>query len=237
MVATGPSQGFARYFLAAYATSRSRSPAGGSAMSRPIFPRANASTLPDDGDQLHFCSTCAFSQACLSQGLDKGRLMDRHMLVEHVGPFHEGEHLFREGDAFDAIAAVRAGTVKTVHVATVIASGALFLLRGILVQAGTQRVATSRPLRYASYAIDTVLLTAALMLVSILPGAMFANHWLTLKLVLLVAYVVLGSLALKRGRTPRARTVAFVAALATYATMLGIARAHHPLGWLHAFAA
>jgi len=36
-----------------------------------------------------------------------------HVLVEHVGPFREGEHLFREGDEFTAIAAVRAGTVKT----------------------------------------------------------------------------------------------------------------------------
>ncbi len=35
------------------------------------------------------------------------------MLVEHVGPFHAGEHVFREGDPFEAIAAVRAGTVKT----------------------------------------------------------------------------------------------------------------------------
>jgi hypothetical protein len=30
------------------------------------------------------------------------------VLVEHTGPFREGEHLFREGDAFNAIAAVRA---------------------------------------------------------------------------------------------------------------------------------
>ena len=56
-----------------------------------------------------------------------------------------------------------------------------------------------------SYTIDTVLLTAALMLLTILPGAMFANGWLTTKLVLVVVYVVLGTFALKRGRTPRVR--------------------------------
>src|SRR3546814_6283632 len=39
--------------------------------------------------------------------------MDLHMLVEHVGPLHAGEHVFRVGDPFEAIAAVRAGTVKT----------------------------------------------------------------------------------------------------------------------------
>ena len=71
------------------------------------------SPIADDGDELHFCSTCAFSSACLSQRYDKAALADLHVLVEHVGPFAEGEHLFREGDPFTAIAAVRAGTVKT----------------------------------------------------------------------------------------------------------------------------
>src|SRR3569832_2689247 len=69
--------------------------------------------ISDDGDELRFCSTCAFSSACLDQGYDKSRLADLHVLVNHVGPFAEGTHLFREGDPFDAIAAVRAGTVKT----------------------------------------------------------------------------------------------------------------------------
>jgi len=88
------------------------------------------------------------------------------------------------------------------------------------------------PVRWFSYAVDTALLTAALMLLTILPGAMFANGWLTLKLVLVVAYVVLGSFALKRGRTPRMRTTCFVAALLVFVTIIGIALAHHPLGWL-----
>jgi len=75
--------------------------------------RRRLSPIADDGDELHFCSTCAFSQACLSQGYDKTQLNELHVLVEHIGPFHEGEHIFREGDDFNAIAAVRGGTVKT----------------------------------------------------------------------------------------------------------------------------
>lgn len=82
-------------------------------VSHAAFPRTDANTLSDDGDALHFCSTCAFSQACLAEGMDKRALMDLHVLVEHIGPFHAGEHIFREGDPFEAIAAVRAGTVKT----------------------------------------------------------------------------------------------------------------------------
>ena len=82
-------------------------------MSTAEFPRVDRTIVADDGDALTFCSTCAFSQACLSQGMDKSSLMDLHMLVEHVGPLHPGDHVFREGDPFEAIAAVRAGTVKT----------------------------------------------------------------------------------------------------------------------------
>ena len=83
------------------------------AVSGTTFPRIDRNIVADDGDEFTFCSTCAFSHACLSQGLDKSSLKDLHMLVEHIGPFHAGEHVFREGDPFEAIAAVRAGTVKT----------------------------------------------------------------------------------------------------------------------------
>ena len=76
-------------------------------------PRIATCVDDGDGDALNFCSTCAFSAACLSQGLDKAALGELHVLVEHIGPFHEGEYVFREGDDFTAIAAVRAGTVKT----------------------------------------------------------------------------------------------------------------------------
>jgi CRP/FNR family transcriptional regulator len=72
-----------------------------------------ASPIADDGDALHFCTTCAFSAACLANGYDKAHLQELHVLVQHVGPFREGEHIFREGDPFNVIAAVRGGTVKT----------------------------------------------------------------------------------------------------------------------------
>lgn len=120
--------------------------------------------------------------------------------------------------------------IKLLHIAMVACSGSLFLLRGLLVQLGRPGVAMAPPVRYLSYAIDTTLLTAALMLLTILPHGMFANGWLTVKLVLVVVYVILGTLALKRGRTPRTRIVAYVAALLVFAFVITIARAHHPLG-------
>lgn len=127
--------------------------------------------------------------------------------------------------------------VKSVHIGAVAASGVVFLLRGLLVQLGHTSVAMAAPVRYASYAIDTVLLTAALMLFTMLPAVVFANHWLAVKLTLLVAYVLLGTFALKRAATSRARVVCFTGALAVYALIIGIALAHHPLGWLASLSA
>ena len=127
--------------------------------------------------------------------------------------------------------------VKSVHIGAVAASGLVFLLRGLLVQFGRKDVAMAAPVRYASYAIDTVLLTAALMLLTMLPAVVFANHWLAVKLTLLVAYVLLGTFALKRAATFRARVVCFTGALAVSALIIGIALAHHPLGWLASLSA
>ena len=120
--------------------------------------------------------------------------------------------------------------IKLVHVIAVFSSGALFLTRGLMVQTGRQVWAMSGMLRYLSYTIDTVLLVAALMLLAILPAAVYSNGWLTTKVMLLLVYIVLGSFALKRARTPRSRFWCFVAALLTYSFMLTIAWTHQPLG-------
>ena len=121
--------------------------------------------------------------------------------------------------------------VKWTHVHAVMCSGAIFALRGGAALLGARWPRHWLP-KYTSYAIDTVLLTSATRLFSLLPGAMFANGWLATKLALLVAYILLGALAM-RPRFPRARRVGFyVAALATYLAIFGIARMHQPLGWL-----
>jgi uncharacterized membrane protein SirB2 len=121
--------------------------------------------------------------------------------------------------------------IKLVHIAAIVCSGALFFLRGSSALAGL-RWPMAAPVRYLSYTIDTVLLTAAMMLLTILPGALFANGWLLVKVVLVVTYVVLGVLAMRSRRTST-RVVLFALALLTYAQIYFIARAHHPLGALY----
>jgi uncharacterized membrane protein SirB2 len=120
--------------------------------------------------------------------------------------------------------------IRAVHIGAVLFSGALFLLRGLGVLLGA-RWPQAAPVRWLSVGIDTVLLTAALMLLNIVPAAVFANHWLGVKLALLVVYVVLGSFALKRARGARGRAMCFAAAILVFVAIFGIARTHQPWGW------
>ena len=121
--------------------------------------------------------------------------------------------------------------IKYVHILLAMLSGTLFAVRGGFALAG-MRGPQALPVKWLSYTIDTCLLTAALMLLTILPWAMFANGWLLAKITLLVVYVVLGVFAMRPARTRRTRAICYVAALLAFVGMYGIARAHHPLGWL-----
>ena len=119
--------------------------------------------------------------------------------------------------------------LRNVHIACAILTITLFVLRGGLMLANSPWQ-QNMVLRYLPHAVDTVLLTTALMLTTVIHQYPFAAGWLTTKVVLLVVYIVLGSIALKRGRTKQIRVAAFIAALATIAYLVSVARAHHPLG-------
>lgn len=121
--------------------------------------------------------------------------------------------------------------IRAVHVGAVAASGGLFALRGLALLAGA-RWPRHIAVRVLTWSVDTVLLTAALMLWTMLPGAVFANHWLAVKLAVIALYVVLAHVALRGAGTRRARVLAFALALAVFGWVVGIARAHDPMGWL-----
>jgi uncharacterized membrane protein SirB2 len=119
--------------------------------------------------------------------------------------------------------------LRHVHIGCAILTIALFVLRGglMLAESSWQRNVV---LHYLPHVVDTVLLTSALMLTTVIHQYPFSTGWVTMKVVLLVAYIVLGSIALKRGRTKSIRVAALVAALATIGFLVTVARAHHPLG-------
>jgi uncharacterized membrane protein SirB2 len=117
--------------------------------------------------------------------------------------------------------------IKLVHMGAAMTSGALFALRALALLAG-MRWPRAAVVRYTSYTIDTVLLTGAMMLLTIL----LANGWLTAKIAFLAAYVGLGIAAFRPARGSGARTALVAAAGLCFLQVYGIARAHDPWGWL-----
>ena len=121
-------------------------------------------------------------------------------------------------------------TIKTVHVGAAALSVSLFVVRGAWMLRAPERL-TARWVRVVPHVIDTALLASALWLAWQL-GIEGTRGWLWAKVIALAAYIVLGSIALKRGRTRGVRVGAFVAALATFAYIVSVALAKSALGFL-----
>ena len=114
--------------------------------------------------------------------------------------------------------------LKLIHISSVLISVTLFFLRGC---AMCVNAATPRALRIVPHIVDTVLLVSAIGLV-VMAHLNPAHHaWLAAKLVCLVIYIVLGSIALKHGRTKTVRVGAWLAALLVVAYMLKLAVTKH----------
>lgn len=112
--------------------------------------------------------------------------------------------------------------IRTLHIACVSASGALFLLRGLWMLAAPAML-QRRWVRALPHLVDTLLLASAITLAMLSGQYPFAQDWLGAKVVALVLYVLLGAVALRRGRTRTIRAGAFVAALLTFAYIVSVA--------------
>ena len=119
--------------------------------------------------------------------------------------------------------------IRAVHIGAVALSGMLMLLRGVAHNGFGATWAMAWPVRTLSYTIDTVLLTAALMLTTIIQQFPFVDSWLTMKVLVLVAYIMLGYRAL-RGRTAKVRWASLAGAALTFGFIVAVAREHNPLG-------
>jgi len=89
----------------------------------------------------------------------------------------------------------------------------------------------ARVLRVLPHVVDTMLLASALWLVSVLHLPFFQVPWLMAKVAGLIAYIALGSLALRPGRSRPVRVASFVAALVTVGWIVSVAIRHDPLGF------
>ena len=120
--------------------------------------------------------------------------------------------------------------IRTVHVACAAVSIAGFALRGTLMLSDSP-VLRHRFVRIAPHVVDTLLLASAVGLAWFLGQIPFVHGWITAKVLALLAYIVLGTVALKRGRTKGIRAGAFAAALAAAGYIVWVALTRDPTPW------
>ena len=120
--------------------------------------------------------------------------------------------------------------LKTAVVGAVGASFFLFFLRGLWMMAAPGKLA-ARWVRVVPHVIDTVLLVSAIALAAMTAQYPFVQPWLTAKVLALPVYIVLGTVAIRRGRTRRVRIVAWFLALSVFGYMVAVARARVPFPW------
>ena len=126
--------------------------------------------------------------------------------------------------------------LKWIHTGSAALSIAGFTMRGVLMLRDSPWL-QSRFARVAPHVVDTVLLGSAIALAWLSAQYPFAQSWLTAKLLALVAYITLGTVALKRGRSKAVRAAAFALALAAAAYIVTVALTRTPLGFLAFFLA
>ena len=79
--------------------------------------------------------------------------------------------------------------------------------------------------------IDTLLLVSAITLCVLIQQYPGVHGWVTAKVIALVAYIVLGTIALKRGKTKAIKATAMLLALMTFAYIGMVAVSHSPTPW------
>jgi uncharacterized membrane protein SirB2 len=121
--------------------------------------------------------------------------------------------------------------LRTLHITCAYVSFALFVLRHTL---NLYRVNWRgvRALKIMPHVIDSVLLLSAILLAVSLGQYPFGQSWLTVKVVALVAYILLGMQALNLNNTQGARRMAFFAAALVFGFIVTVARSRSPWGIL-----
>ncbi|MEA3112106.1 MAG: hypothetical protein QOG58_1905 [Caballeronia sp.] len=119
--------------------------------------------------------------------------------------------------------------LRSVHMTCAVLSILAFVIRYVwMLREST--LLQQRAVKIVPHIVDTLLLLSAIGLVGII-GFGSNAAWLSAKIVGLIVYVVLGTLALKRGRTKGARAVFGLLAIIAFAFIASVARTHNPLGF------
>lgn len=121
--------------------------------------------------------------------------------------------------------------LKAIHIIAAMATISGFLLRGYWMLTGSEKL-QHRATRIVPHVVDTVFLLSGIAMVWMLHLDPFTQPWLIAKFTGLIAYIVLGTIAIKRGKTLQVRMIALVGAVSLFAYIAGVALTKSPFSWL-----
>lgn len=119
-------------------------------------------------------------------------------------------------------------SIKLIHLASVVLSISGFILRGYWMMIESPLL-QAKPVKILPHIIDTCLLASALVMVYMSAQYPFVQSWLTIKVFALIAYIILGTIALKRGKTRQVRIIAWVLSVLVFAYIVVVALSRAPL--------
>jgi len=122
-------------------------------------------------------------------------------------------------------------TIKYLHVSCVLLSYAFFFLRGVWMLRGSPLL-QQRWVKILPHIIDTTLLLSAITLAYQLSFSPLSAPWLMAKIIALLLYILLGTLAIKRGKTRKIRLAAWLSAQMVFVYIVSVALTHNPMPWL-----
>jgi uncharacterized membrane protein SirB2 len=134
------------------------------------------------------------------------------------------------GGASAAFFILDTALIKSIHICCVALSYSLFLLRGVWMLRDSPQL-QKRWVKIAPHTVDTVLLASAITLAWQLGISPLTHSWLAAKIVALLLYIIIGTFALKRGKTKRVRFVAWITAQVVFLYIVGVAATHNPMPW------
>ncbi len=121
--------------------------------------------------------------------------------------------------------------IKKIHVISVLLTISGFALRGYWMLTGSALL-HRRLTKVLPPVVDTVLLLSGLTMAITAGLSPHTNPWLAVKLSAVLIYIVLGSVALKRGKTDNARSGAFILALLTFFYIVTVALTRNPTAFI-----
>lgn len=120
--------------------------------------------------------------------------------------------------------------LKLVHIFCVLMSGTLFIYRYVRLSIYPEQT-LAKVLKVLPHINDTVLLAAAIGMLSLIDLNPFATPWLLAKILALAGYVLLGTVCLRSRPGSRRQTISFAAAISVFAYILlvGISKQAMPI--------